>query len=233
MRRSSLYNQYFSIQSYSFQLHNFFKVGVLPNLSIEYLPLVAKRKIAQYINEVSYASDLSCGSPEEIDRSKFAFELVDFASHLRVEMRCHEIQENLLALYWQSFGHSLHLSDGRLSQLQSVPRDESNILNDLIVNLPDALPVSEVFDDVLLAVVDSDQRSLVELANQRNYACCHVTLRKFQIFADVFTGLVRADVDEVEQLGTADVKDLEFVARQAWTNRAEVYRFCELLSFFE
>lgn len=32
-------------------------------------------------------------------------------------MRCDEVQENLLALYWQSFGHYLHLSDGGLSQL--------------------------------------------------------------------------------------------------------------------
>lgn len=46
-----------------------------------------------------------------------------------------------------------------------MPRDESNILNDLIVNLPDALPISEVLDDIFLAVVDSDQRCLVELPN--------------------------------------------------------------------
>lgn len=46
-----------------------------------------------------------------------------------------------------------------------MPRDESDILNDLIVYLFDALPVSEVLYDVLLAVVNGDQGSLLEFAN--------------------------------------------------------------------
>lgn len=103
-----------------------------------------------------------------------------------------------------------------------MPRDESNIFNDLIVDLIDTLYVSEVFDDVLLAVIDRDQRGLVGLANQGNYACCHVTLGKLQVFADVFAGLVGCYVAEVEELCAADVENLELITRQSWAYSTKV-----------
>ena len=185
--------------------------------------MVVKRKIAQHINEVPYASNLSSRGLEEIYRRELALELEDLAPHFRVKVRCHEIQENFLTLYWKCFSHGLHLFDGRFSQLQSMPGDESYILNDLVVDLLDARPVSEVFDDVLLAVVNSDQRGLVELANQRNDARCHVNLGELQVAADVFAGLVEANAGEVKEFcAAADVKDFEFVVWQACINRAEV-----------